>query len=205
MAFLAAIPAIAGAVGASAVPAAGMAAGSVAALSAAAPVAAGISAGTLLSAAATGASLLGTGLSVVSQARAGEAEATALQANAEISRQEAAQRSLATQEDTLKISRAARQTMGEQITGYAGAGVTEAGTPLEVMMNTARNYERDIIMTGYAGDVGAARKVNEAKVYDWGATQKKKAGYLGAGTTLLTGLGKYAYGAMGSKGYFAKV
>ena len=46
-------------------------------------------------------------------------------------------------------------------------------------------------MTGYGGEVGAAQKSNEASMYKWAGEQKKKTGYLAAGTTLLSGVGKY--------------
>jgi hypothetical protein len=185
----------------------GMAAGSVAALSAAAPVAAAstISAGTLLSAGMTGLSLLASGVEASSMNRAANDQANSMEANAKIMQGEAQAKNQATQEKTLQISRAERQTMGEQIAGYGASGVTGAGSPLEVMASTARNYERDIMMTGYGGSVAAAQDINQGNLYDWEAQQKRKTGKIAAGTTLLTGLGKLAYSKLGSQNYYLKV
>lgn len=140
---------------------------------------------------ATGVGLLGTGASALAQIQAGKAGQAAMNANAQTSVDEANQRRLSAQEDSLKLSRAARQTMGEQIAGYGASGITEAGSPIEVMMNTAKNYERDMIMTGYGAEVGASQKMNEANMLEWAGKQKRKTGYLSAGTTLLSGAGQY--------------
>ena len=168
---------------------------------------------------ATAASLLGTGVSAVgalkasqNEAQGMEAQANASRANAQIAQNEATQQTAATQEKTLELSRQKRLMEGAQIAGYGASGVTEAGSPLEVMANTASQYERDMLMTGYAGDVAAAQKTNEAKIYDWEAEnkvfeakQKRTTGAIGAGTTLLSGAGQLGYSMMGSKNYFQKV
>ena len=108
---------------ASAAPAAGMAAGSVAALSAAAPAAASITAGTLLSSAATAAGLVGTGVSALSQLNAGKAEQAAMNSNAQTSLNEANQRRLAAQEDTLKLSQGAASNHGRADRGLWRFGI----------------------------------------------------------------------------------
>ena len=182
--------------------ASGMAAGSVAAVSAAAPVvAAGTAAGvgSALSTAATIASLAGTGISALSQIQAGKAAETVGQINADLLTQEAAQKGEQAKVETLKISRAANRMAGEQTAAFGASGFTMEGSPLEVMAETARNYERDIIMQGYAGQVASNQKMNEADLALWQGQQKKAASMWGAGSTLLTSLGelglaKYGYG-----------
>jgi hypothetical protein len=180
----------------------GLAAGSVAALSAAAPVAASAStASTLL----TTASLLGTGITAAGQLQSSKAEADALEANAAISQNEAEQVSQATKEKTLQISRERNRMLGAQNAAYGASGLALVGSPLEVMAQTASEYERDILMTGYTGEIGRTQKVNEAGIYDWSAQQKRKTGRIAAGSTLLTGFGKMGYSKLGSQNYYVKV
>lgn len=208
MAPLAALaPAVFGA--ASASTATGMAAGSVAGLSAATATSAGLLSGitaalpslsTLATVGSLGASVLGAG----SQVKAGQVAEQVGEINANLATQEARQRIEAGKEETLKISRAANRTMGEQTAAFGASGFTFEGSPLEVMANTAREYERDILTTGYNAMVGSEQKMNEANILKWQGQQQKKASVWGAGTTLLTGLTDLATSRYGTRRYMRR-
>jgi hypothetical protein len=73
------------------------------------------------------------------------------------------------------------------------------------MANTAREYERDILMTGYGAMVGSEQKMNEANIALWQGKQQKKASTWGAGTTLLTGLSDLATSSYGTRKYLRRL
>jgi len=203
MAFLAAAaPALWGATTAS--TATGMAAGSVAGLSAATATSAGVLSGLMpsLSTLATVAGLGGTALQAIGQKRAGEAAEAVSRLNATQAEQEAVVKTEAAKAETWRLSRQANAMEGEQAAAFGGSGFTLQGSPLEVMANTAREYERDILATGFGGQVGANQKLNEADIYRWQGRQQKQASLWGAGTTLLTGFGKLGLSRMGGRRYY---
>ena len=205
MAFLAAaLPAVFGVTAAT--TGAGMAAGSVAALSATTATSAGLLSGIgaalpSLSTLAGVAGLAGTALSAKSQVDAGKAAETVAEINAANATDEAKARVEASKAETYKLSRQSNQMAGEQRAAFGATGFNIEGSPLEVMANTAREYERDMLYSGYAGTVGATQKMNEASVSLWQGKQQKKASLWGAGTTLLTGLGNYGYNRIGGRRY----
>lgn len=203
MAFLAAaMPAVFGA--ATATTGAGMAAGSVAGLSAATATSAGVLSGITaslpsLSTLAGVAGLAGTALSAASQWDAGNAAETIGKINAANATEEAKARVEAAKAETFKLSRQSNQMAGEQRAAFGATGFSIEGSPLEVMANTAREYERDMLYTGYAGAVGANQKMNEANLAIWQGKQQKKASLWGSGTTLLTGFGNYGLSKIGGR------
>lgn len=77
---------------------------------------------------------------------------------------------------------------------YASAGVTEEGSPLLVMEDTAKQGEMDALAIRYGGDVAAAQARSQANLYKLQGKQASNASYLRAGTSLLTS-GYKAYGA----------
>ncbi len=203
MAFLAAAaPSLFGA--ASASTATGMAAGSVAGLSAAIATGAGVLSGVMptISTLATVAGLGGTALQAVSQKRAGDAAEAVARLNATQAGQEAVAKTEAAKAETFRFSRQANAMEGEQAAAFGGSGFTLQGSPLEVMANTAREYERDILATGFGGQVSAVQKLNEADIYRWQGNQQKKASLWGAGTTLLTGFGNWGLSRIGGRRYY---
>lgn len=205
MGFLAAaLPAVFGATAAT--TGAGMAAGSVAALSATTATSAGLLSGIgaalpSLSTLAGVAGLGGTALQAMSQRDAGNAAETVAKINAANATDEAKARAEAAKAETYKLSRQSNQMAGEQRAAFGASGFNVGGSPLEVMANTALEYERDILYSGYAGAVGANQAINQGNVALWQGKQQKKASLWGAGTTLLTGLGNYGYNRIGGRRY----
>jgi hypothetical protein len=136
----------------------------------------GASAGTAATV-STVATVVGTGLSVVGALNQGKAESGAAQFNAESARQEAASREAA------QRAQAQRQ-LGTIRAGVAKSGARMEGTPLAVLSESAANAEIDALNTRYSGQ-------REGALYDSRARNARTAGYLRAGTSLLTGASRY--------------
>ena len=122
-------------------------------------------------------SAVGTGLSVISSIQSGKAEAKAAQYNAESARREAQAR------ETAQRTAAQRQ-LGSIRAGVSKSGATMAGTPLAVLSESAANAEIDALNTRYSGQ-------REAALYEARGRNAKTAGYMRAGTSLLSSAGKY--------------
>lgn len=178
--------------------------GSVTGVSAAAPVIATSSLAAALPSVSTLAAVAGLGgtvLQAMSQRDAGDAAEAIGKINAAKAEDEAKARTEAAKAETFKLSRQSNQMAGEQRALYGASGFNVEGSPLEVMANTAREYERDILYSGYSGAVGANQAINQGNVALWQGKQQKKASLWGAGTTLLTGLGNYGYNRIGGRRY----
>lgn len=130
-------------------------------------------------------------VSAMSAKQKGDQEAQALQVNAASARTEGYQRQVAAKYETEGLSKEKERTLGEQRANYGAAGVSIEGTPLEVMARTAAEYEKDILLTGFAGDVKANEKMQEADILEWMARQKTQAGIMGAGSSMASGFGSY--------------
>ena len=135
-------------------------------------------------------SVVGLGTSAMGAMNQGATEAKIMEANANASEMEAKSIQEMGKAESLRLSRESNQMVGKQATIMSGAGLDlSSGSPLDVMANTAANYESDMQMLGYSADTKAAAKNYEATIYDWAAPLKRKAGMIGAGGTLLAGLG----------------
>jgi hypothetical protein len=126
-----------------------------------------------------GVSVAGTALSAVGRYRAGKAQAAAFEYNADIDRKKAV---IAEDRSRARL----RRLMGSQRALYAKAGVDlSSGSPLEVLAFTAAEGEKEALNIRQfgqeAGDIG-----------DFSADAARQAGNIGAGATLLTGLGQAA-------------
>ena len=127
---------------------------------------------------------LGTTLSTVGIAvgalgaiQGGKAENIAAQFNVDSARVEAQAR------ETAQRTAAQRQ-LGSIRAGVSKSGATMAGTPLAVLSESAANAEIDALNTRYSGQ-------REAALYEARGRNAKTAGYVRAGTSLLTGAGRY--------------
>jgi len=78
-----------------------------------------------------------------------------------------------------RLKREKRLMLGKMRAGYGAAGVTLEGSPLEVLSDTASQFERDISISRY--NVAAKRGV-----YGYEAQIARQRGYAGIGGTLLT-------------------
>jgi len=100
-----------------------------------------------------------------------------------------------------------RRVLARQRALVGASGITTEGSPLLVMMETARQGELDALRIRYTSEVEARQGLFQAQQYQSEATlqryqgkQAQKAGYLSAGGTLLTGIGSAASYYGGRKG-----
>ena len=153
-------------------------------------VGAGAAGGGWLGSMLTGASILGLGAKMIGGITSANDTADIMNANAETARRQAIAEQNAGKGESLKLSKEKRQIAGEQTAAFGASGVDlSSGTPLDVMAQTAGNVERDIIQTGINADTKASGLRYQANIYDWAAQKKRMAGWLGAGTDLLSGVG----------------
>lgn len=162
--------------------------------------------------------LLGTGISMFSAVSSGMQQQKAGQAQADAQRQadeaqaEGARRNQAVAEGNAQATEQAAayaekqarlkaaRLEGTQAVGYAKAGVLPEGSPLDVMAETAKIEEQDILATRYNYSVQAARYRSQADFYGFEGSRRDSmagnvqnlsdsaltGGILKAGTSLLT-------------------
>ena len=121
--------------------------------------------------------IAGTAASVIGAIQGGKAENSSAQFNADSARQEAASREAAQRT-------AAQRQLGSIRAGVSKSGATMEGTPLAVLSESAANAEIDALNTRYSGQ-------REAALYEARGRNAKTAGYMRAGTSLLSSAGKY--------------
>ena len=120
---------------------------------------------------------VGTAVGALGAIQGGKAEASSAQFNADAARQEAASREAA------QRAQAQRQ-LGAIRAGVSKSGATMEGTPLAVLSESAANAEIDALNTRYSGQ-------REAALYESRGRNAKTAGYMRAGTSLLSSAGRY--------------
>jgi hypothetical protein len=120
---------------------------------------------------------VGTAVSVVGAIQGGKAEQSAADFNAASARQEAQARENAQRT-------AAQRQLGSIRAGVSKSGARMEGTPLAVLSESAANAEIDALNTRYSGQ-------RESALYTARGQNARTAGYLRAGTSLLSGVGKY--------------
>jgi len=120
---------------------------------------------------------VGTAVGALGAIQGGKAENSAAQFNADSARMEAQAR------ETAQRTAAQRQ-LGSIRAGVSKSGATMEGTPLAVLSESAANAEIDALNTRYSGQ-------REAALYESRGRNARTAGYLRAGTSLLTGASRY--------------
>lgn len=118
----------------------------------------------------------GTAMQTIGAIRQGNAEASAAQYNAQAATQEAAAKEAAQR-------RQADQVQGQLRASLSKSGVRMEGTPLAVLAESAAEAEIDAQNTRWNRD-------REVAIQGARASNARTAGYLNAGTSLLTGLSK---------------
>ena len=120
---------------------------------------------------------VGTAVGALGAIQGGKAENSAAQFNADSARMEAQAR------ETAQRTAAQRQ-LGSIRAGVSKSGATMEGTPLAVLSESAANAEIDALNTRYSGQ-------REAALYESRGRNAKTAGYMRAGTSLLSSAGRY--------------
>ena len=101
-----------------------------------------------------------------------------------------------------QLEREKKQTASTQKARYGAAGVRRIGSPIEVMADTAAQFELDlaasrynvqlgVTQSKYEQDVATRYYTSEAQYRRQMAKYQKRAGYLRAGSTILTAAGSY--------------
>lgn len=144
--------------------------------------------GTVLSAAGTVAGAIGS----IQQGRAAEATAGY---NAKVAENNAtAEKQRATYEAGM-IEERKDKIRASQEAGMAASGVdVGTGTPVAVLGDTEAQGQRDVLARLYSGNTAATASMNDAKLFRAEGRAARKAGNMGAITSLLTGFGKMAGG-----------
>ena len=165
-----------------------------------------IATSTLLTIAAA-AAVASAGISAYSQYAQGQAQSRMAAYNARIASQNAElameQMGIAKTQKEIMEARHRRGTekiLSAQRAGWAKAGVEMAGTPLIVEAETITEADLDALAIRYAGTVEqgqimaqVAAQRQEAALQKMAGRAARTAGYLGAGTSLLTGLSQAGY------------
>ncbi|HEX9919920.1 MAG TPA: hypothetical protein VGB21_00325 [Candidatus Methylomirabilis sp.] len=125
-------------------------------------------------------------LSLVTKGMEGAGSISASQKEAEAIKSKGAQEQAQKEFEAQKLEREKRVTAGRQRALYAKAGVDiSAGSPLEVMEETRKEYDFDIAQTRNIGALAYASALKSAK-------DVKTAGLWKGGPTILTGLSEFA-------------
>lgn len=149
-----------------------------------------------------GASTLLSVLSTVSQASAqlqeGKSRQAALEYNARIQEQQAAQIEGAKKIDLAQTEKQKRRRLST-IRAQAGAfGGTLAGSPLEVLSDTVAEFEIDKTINAFNFDIQKTSALAGASLSRFEGAQARAAGKSKAFSTILTGVSKFASGFLGS-------
>jgi hypothetical protein len=134
--------------------------------------------------------LVGTGLSAYSQYQSGQNAKKVADYNAEINTQNAADARAKALSDADERMQAARVLKGKQKLAYAAAGVdTESGTPLDTMMQTAKDAEMDAANIIKEGELTSRNYLSQAELVRYEGRTKAQSATIGAGATILQGAG----------------
>lgn len=112
------------------------------------------------------------------QANASVYEAQVAQRNAKIARNQAE----TDQEDQRREN---RRQMGAMRAAYGASGLELAGSPLDVLADTAIEQELDVARIGYRGELRAIGEKDKADAALAAASNAKKAGQIGALTSVV--------------------
>lgn len=141
---------------------------------------------------------VGTVASAYASWRAGEQQAAAAKFNAELALGQAFTERAKHQLEEKRHRERTRRLLARQKSLYLKAGVTMEGTPLDVITETATEAERDAILIQASGAGAYLEGIASKAMWSQYGKGAREAGYLRAGTTLLTGAGRglAAYGGM---------
>jgi len=119
--------------------------------------------------------------------------------NAAVAEQEAEQTMIGARLVEVQKRRQLRQDIGEQVAGYARAGVTFTGSPIQVMVNDLANAELDIAIGNYNSEIQAQSLRSEAEISKMQARQSLYQGVTQVSGTLLTGMANQSVNKVGTK------
>ena len=131
--------------------------------------------------------VVGLAMSAIGSMQAASSQSAAAQANANVLRMQADQATAAAEVDVQKLERQKRQALSTQKALYAKSGVLiSEGSPVEVMADTATNYQLDINTLRYNSAVKAQQYRYQAGTQNSLASDYNVAGLINTGSTILT-------------------
>lgn len=137
--------------------------------------------------------LVGTGISAYGQIEEGRTKGRIAAANAQQAEEDAIAAEESAEYKSFLLRQESHRLQGKQKVGYASAGVdVGVGSPLDVMYETARNLELDRIVTEQEGERQARAFRREAGIQRLMGKQARRAGTLGAISTVLGGGANFA-------------
>lgn len=136
-------------------------------------------------------SLAGTAVSAYGTYQGGQDKKKAYEYNARVAQAEGAMaRQRAEREEEVHRSKL-RRLMGTQRALFAAAGVEiGTGTPLEVMLDTVREGEKEAQYIKWGGETEETRYLNEAQLQRMYGESAGRAGTIGGLSQFATGLGR---------------
>lgn len=145
------------------------------------------------------------GMQAIGMIQQGQAQANAARYNAAIADRNAQIATDQANQDAQQQQRVARQRIGAIRAGYGASGVDVAGSPLDVLADSASQAELDRQTILYKGKLRALGYSDSATLDRYSAGVAETAGYMGAGSAILTGATKGAdrgyFGSAGGGGY----
>jgi hypothetical protein len=134
---------------------------------------------------------IGTAISAAGSISAGTAQQNAEKYNAEVDQNNAIQARQAAFSQEQASEQQTTSRLGQQKADYGASGVdVNTGSPVDVMTDTAAKGRLDALTLRYGGQVRAQADQEGASLALYQGASDATAGYIGAGTSLLTGAGK---------------
>lgn len=134
----------------------------------------------------------GGALKAIGSIQEGNAAGNAADFNARASEQQAAQERDAAAAEGRDYRRQEGRRRASSLAARGASGTTGAGSPLLVDEATVREIALGASRIKYGGDVKATRLQQEAELYRMRGRSSRTAGYLNAGTSLLSGASSWA-------------
>ena len=129
----------------------------------------------------------GTAMSAFGAFQQGQAQAAAAEYNARLADVSARAARADAAVESNRLARQGSRVAGAQRVAVAASGLQLRGTPLDVMANTRAETQTDVLTALYGGQRRAIGFENQAAVERATASSARRAGFLNAGQSLLTG------------------
>lgn len=133
--------------------------------------------------------ILGSVVGAIGSIAQGQAAQSAAKYNAAALKQQAESERQTANANTLDYRRQQQRRLMEAVATQGASGVTGAGSPLMVNEATVREIALGASRIGFEGRVKSNRLMNEAELEKMRGRAAMTAGYIGAGTSLLSGFG----------------
>lgn len=142
----------------------------------------------------------GSGMQAYGSYQQGKSEEALNKYNAEVSRRQATAAELQASAEAKRQQRATKAEQARQRVLLAKSGITTEGTPLMLLEQSAANAEMDRQMILREGNIQADQFRSQATMDRMRAKAAKRAGTMGAASSLLSGGGQVANIGLAYKG-----